>query len=206
MTNPDLRHLIYSELLHRLSIPSVRQIDLLQANLRLFCDTGFLTNPFEEDENGVAFTPLARREAERKNSLIRLELGRIARVTPEMDETRQPYGFTFGRFAIDYELREMFGDSLEGVAGFYLERGKWRLHLPKFVFLLPYFLTRQPHLICGIICVLPNELNKYFLLSSAKLPFGAAAVPLGLNTKTLLEDFNGKQRTRNAADSFGNAA
>lgn len=180
---PGLRHLIYSQLLSRLSHPSRDQVEQLCVNL------GWIYRPFDK---------------KRQKELI-LDLSLKMRVAPELDETHKPFDFTIQRFAIDYELRSAFGDSLEGVAGFYLDKGKWRVNLPKSVFLLPYFSTENPRLICGIICVVPDALNRYFLLSSAKLSFGAPAVPLDFKTKSLLENFNGKCH-RQAADSFRDAA
>ncbi|HEX8266089.1 MAG TPA: hypothetical protein VF596_11830 [Pyrinomonadaceae bacterium] len=183
MTTPALRHLIYRELLLKLSHPSRDQVEQLCVNL------GWIYRPFNK---------------KRQKELI-LDLSLKMRVAPELDETFQPFSFTIQRFAIDYEMRAAFGDSLEGVAGFYLQKGKWRVNLPKSVFLLPYFSTENPRLICGMICVVPDALRRYFLLSSAKLSFGSAAVPLDFNTKSLLENFNGKCY-RQTADSSRNAA
>lgn len=170
-----LRHAVFSELLLLLPPASVRQTDMFIANLAL---------------QRPAFAAKTGHDRDLRLREIRMKFVNL-KVSPDISETA--IGRTAGSRSvaeIETFLTRKFGDRLASVAGFYRPENsdRWKVNLPERCLLHGY--RSRFGFYNGILCQPIDQVDLYFLLSSARFG-GSKAIRLEPRDQTYFEQ--GKQ-------------
>lgn len=149
-----IRHLVYSDVIDFMPVASYEQVSRFIANLRLISES----DPAKR----------VRRENAALMRFIRL------RVTPDLRQVNARSGMDVTE--LERYLNRKWGIHLRFVSGFYQQGHGYRINLPRGCALFGY--ADQKHL-GGILCQPLRDLDRFWLLSSAKYG-GPRATPLSL--------------------------